>query len=47
MRQPVYGLLVGNILVVVPAIILRAYTDPASLPQLGEADRRRLISFRP
>lgn len=32
MRQPVYGLLVGNILMVVLAMILRVYSDPASLP---------------
>lgn len=32
MRQPVYGLLIGNILMVVLAIILRVYSDPASLP---------------
>lgn len=32
MRQPVYGLLIGNILMVVLAMILRVYSDPASLP---------------
>lgn len=32
MRQPIYGLLIGNLLMVVLAIILRAYSDPASLP---------------
>jgi len=32
MRQPVYGLLIGNILMVVLAMILRIYSDPASLP---------------
>lgn len=32
MRQPIYGLLIGNILMVVLAMILRAYSDPASLP---------------
>jgi len=31
-RQPVYGLLIGNILMVVLAMILRVYSDPASLP---------------
>lgn len=32
MRQPVYGLLIGNILMVALAMILRAYSEPASLP---------------
>jgi len=32
MRQPIYGLLIGNLLMVVLAVILRAYSDPASLP---------------
>jgi diguanylate cyclase (GGDEF)-like protein len=32
MRQPVYGLLIGNILMVALAMILRAYSDPASVP---------------
>lgn len=32
MRQPIYGLLIGNILMVVLAMILRAYSEPASLP---------------
>ncbi len=32
MRQPIYGLLIGNILMVVLAMILRAYSDPANLP---------------
>ncbi|HEY0296772.1 MAG TPA: diguanylate cyclase [Bordetella sp.] len=32
MRQPTYGLLVGNILMVVLALVLRLYTSPASLP---------------
>lgn len=32
MRQPVYGLLVGNLLMVVLASILRLHSDPAGLP---------------
>ncbi|GLU29889.1 GGDEF domain-containing protein [Brucella sp. NBRC 12950] len=32
MRQPAYGLLIGNILMVVLAMILRIYSEPASLP---------------
>ncbi|MCO6417487.1 GGDEF domain-containing protein [Siccirubricoccus sp. KC 17139] len=32
MRQPVYGLLYGNVLMVVLALILRFYGDPATLP---------------
>ncbi|MDH6230767.1 diguanylate cyclase (GGDEF)-like protein [Mesorhizobium soli] len=32
MRQPIYGLLIGNMLMVVLAMILRAYNDPVSLP---------------
>lgn len=32
MRQPAYGLLIGNILMVALAIVLRAYSDPADLP---------------
>lgn len=32
MRQPIYGLLIGNILMVVLAVILRAYSETASLP---------------
>jgi len=32
MRQPIYGLLIGNILMVMLAVILRAYSEPASLP---------------
>jgi diguanylate cyclase (GGDEF)-like protein len=32
MRQPVYGLLVGNILMVALAMVLRVYSDPAILP---------------
>ncbi|KAB2726463.1 GGDEF domain-containing protein [Brucella anthropi] len=32
MRQPVYGLLLGNILMVVLAVILRAYSGTVSLP---------------
>lgn len=32
MRQPVYGLLIGNILMVLLAMILRVHSDPASLP---------------
>jgi len=32
MRQPVYGLLIGNILMVVLAMVLRVYSDPVRLP---------------
>lgn len=32
MRQPVYGLLVGNMLMVALALILRLYDDPVGLP---------------
>jgi diguanylate cyclase (GGDEF)-like protein len=32
MRQPAYGLLIGNILMVALATVLRAYSDPADLP---------------
>lgn len=32
MRQPVYGLLIGNILMVALAMVLRVYSDPAILP---------------
>lgn len=32
MRQPVYGLLVGNLLMVVLALILRLHSEPAGLP---------------
>lgn len=32
MRQPIYGLLIGNILMVILAVILRAYSETASLP---------------
>lgn len=32
MRQPSYGLLIGNMLMVVLAMILRAYSDPVNLP---------------
>lgn len=31
MRQPIYGLLIGNFLVLILALILRLYDDPASL----------------
>jgi len=32
MRQPIYGLLSGNILMIALGLILRFYSDPASLP---------------
>lgn len=32
MRQPIYGLMAGNILMVALALILRLYVDPVSLP---------------
>ncbi|WP_348639337.1 GGDEF domain-containing protein [Aquamicrobium sp. LC103] len=32
MRQPIYGLLIGNVLMVVLAMILRAYSEPVNLP---------------
>lgn len=32
MRQPIYGLLSGNVLMVALGLILRLYSDPASLP---------------
>lgn len=32
MRQPVYGLLIGNLLMVALALILRLHSDPAGLP---------------
>ncbi|HMM62930.1 MAG TPA: GGDEF domain-containing protein [Mesorhizobium sp.] len=32
MRQPIYGLLAGNVLMIALGLILRIYSDPASLP---------------
>ncbi len=32
MRQPIYGLLSGNILMIALGLLLRLYSNPASLP---------------
>jgi len=47
MRQPIYGLLSGNVLMIALGLILRFYSDPASLPgynpDLGFIDQMGLL----
>lgn len=47
MRQPIYGLLAGNVLMIALGLILRLYGDPASLPgynsDLGFVDQMGLL----